>query len=380
MDGATTRGHPVALRAVSGMIRTGAAQSILIVGPEGIGKSTLARDLAAGLLCTNDDPVQRPCGTCRACRLVRSGGHPDLHVLGPEGPGRQVVIGGPGSRHRGVRDLITDLALLPVEGGARVAIIPEAARMHDDAQAALLKTLEEPAPGIVIVLCADDEDAILPTIRSRSHRIRLGPVAVRELERILVDAGAADGPQAARLARLAGGRPGIALAMAASPDAVRIRDELGRVLVDGLHGSPSARLAATRAAASRAGDLVLAMAGGVVPEDAPPEPEEGDPADEAAPPAKVSAAARRRAADALIDVWSDVVRDLILCQRGMPARVRDLGLLDELVAMAPNVDQAAARAFLDRLGRASILLAGNVAPGLVLDDLAVAMPQARRAA
>ena len=174
MDGARTRGHPAALGAVGSMIRGGAPHAVLFVGPAGVGKTTLALDLAAGLLCTADDPAARPCGTCRACRLVASGGHPDLHRIGPEGPGRQVVIGGPGARVRGIRDLIADLALLPVEGGARVAIVEAAHRMNEDAQAALLKTLEEPPPGVTLILCADAEEPLLPTIRSRCARLRTG--------------------------------------------------------------------------------------------------------------------------------------------------------------------------------------------------------------
>ena len=137
------------------MIRGGAPHAVLLVGPAGIGKTTLALDLAAGLLCTAEDVAERPCGACRACRLVASGGHPDLHRIGPEGPGRQVVIGGPGARARGIRDLIGELALLPVEGGARVAIVEAAHRMNEDAQAALLKTLEEPPAGVTLILCAD---------------------------------------------------------------------------------------------------------------------------------------------------------------------------------------------------------------------------------
>ena len=87
--------------------------------------------------------------------------------------------------------------------------------MSDDAQTALLKTLEEPPAGVTIVLCADDEDRLLPTVRSRCARIRLGPVAVRDVEAILADAELADPPLAARLARLAGGRPGLARSLAA---------------------------------------------------------------------------------------------------------------------------------------------------------------------
>ena len=95
------------------------------------------------------------------------------------------MIGGPGARVRGIRDLIADLALLPVEGGARVAIVEAAHRMNEDAQAALLKTLEEPPAGVTLILCADTEEPLLPTIRSRCARLRLGPVGVREVEAIL---------------------------------------------------------------------------------------------------------------------------------------------------------------------------------------------------
>ena len=60
--------------------------AILLAGPEGVGKTTLALDLAAGLLCTASDPTDRPCRACRACRMVEHGNHPDVHWLRPEGP------------------------------------------------------------------------------------------------------------------------------------------------------------------------------------------------------------------------------------------------------------------------------------------------------
>ena len=67
--------------------------AILISGPAGIGKTTLALDLAAGLLCDDPDPSARPCRACRGCRLVERGRHPDLHRLAPNGPGDQIRIG-----------------------------------------------------------------------------------------------------------------------------------------------------------------------------------------------------------------------------------------------------------------------------------------------
>lgn len=87
MDGARTRGQPAALDAVEAMIRgQSSPHAILLVGPDGVGKTTLALDLAAGLLC-EADPSLRPCRTCRACLMVERDGHPDVHRLGPVGPG-----------------------------------------------------------------------------------------------------------------------------------------------------------------------------------------------------------------------------------------------------------------------------------------------------
>ncbi len=410
MDGARTRGHVAALGAVAAMIRGRAPHAVLLVGPAGVGKTTLALDLAAGLLCTAEDRDRRPCGACRACRLVASGGHPDLHRLGPEGPGRQVVIGGPGARLRGVRDLVGDLALMPVEGGARIAIVESAQRMNDDAQAALLKTLEEPPAGVTIVLCADAEEPLLPTVRSRCARLRLGPVGTRDIETLLSDRGVADPPTAARLARVAAGRPGVALAWAADPDALRRRDELSRILLDLTSARPSHRLEAVRSAAvgavalaalSRSGDGGTRTAvGSASPavrgrrrradDDAPgsasdqrQDPDVGDASEgdlEVGAPGKASAADRRRAAEVLVSVWTDVARDLLLGRHGLATSLRDPRLLEETMAVAEGADEAALREFLDRLGRAAVRLAGNAAPELILDDLALAWPHRRSAA
>ena len=411
MDGVRTRGHPAALAAVGAMVGTGAPGAVLLVGPTGVGKTTLALDLAAGLLCVQEDPGARPCGACRACRLVVRGVHPDLHRLGPDGPGRQVVIGGPGAKVRGIRDLIAELALLPVEGGARVAIVESAHRMNEDAQTALLKTLEEPPPGTTIILCADAEEPLLPTIRSRCARLRLGPVGTRDIEAILAEAAATDPPVAARVARICGGRPGVALAWVARPDALRERDAIGRTLLDLAQARPADRLSGVRSLAAQAAAIAGIGEGArldasierattdapagtattrrkrAAPDAPPPLSEPTDPPAEtsdadgdeldAAGPSRAPATERRQAAEALIGLWTDIARDLALCQRGLDGSARDLTLLDDARSLAAQLDAADVGAFIDRLGRAGVLIASNVSPELVLDDLALAWPRPR---
>ena len=404
MNGARTRGHPAALAAIGAMARSGPPGAVLLVGPAGVGKTTLATDLAAALLCTAEDAITRPCGACRACRLVLGGVHPDVHRLGPEGPGRQVVIGGPGSKVRGIRDLIGELALLPVEGGARIAIVESAHRMNEDAQAALLKTLEEPPPATTIVLCADTEEPLLPTIRSRCARLRLGPVCVRDIEALLDEIGVAEPPVAARAARIAGGRPGMAIAWVRTPDAMRERDAIGRALLDLAEARPAERMVGVRSLAAQASAVAAIAAspngasatppagsaartgarrGGkraatteTAPEDAGTDDEGSDDVGQVRTPA----IERRRAAEALVAIWTDVARDVALCQRGLERSVRDPSRIDETRVLAARLDQAAIAAFLDRLGEAALLIAGNVSPELVLDDLALAWPGAARSA
>ena len=423
--GLRTRGHDRAVAQVRTMIAGRTPHALLISGPPGVGKTTLALDLAAGLLCDDPNPAARPCRACRACRLVDRGLHPDVHRLAPSGPADQIRIGDRDRPDPGtVRRLSSDLVLLSVEGGARVAILERADRLTDDAQTALLKTLEEPPSGVTIVLCADDEERLMPTVRSRCTRIRLGPVAIREIEAILAAMDVAEPPLAARLARLASGRPGVARTLALAPEAVAARDEIARTLLDLLATGPAARLAAARDLAARAGDLARALdratggAAGEAPaarprggrgrtvatsggastsgastsvEPAEPVPSGDDGDDDEAPAASASAADRRRAVANVIGIWRDLVRDLLLVRLGDERQVRDPGLLDDLRAGAarlrtsPNPAEAngtnaantdaGLAAFLARLDAVGELVEANARPELALDSLLLGWPR-----
>ncbi len=396
-----TRGQQSALAAVVGMARGRPPHAILLVGPSGVGKTTLADDLAAALLCRAADPVARPCRTCRACRMVAGGNHPDLHRLGPEGAAGQVVIGDPADpkASRGVRDLVRELALLPVEGGPRVAIVAGASRMNEDAQNALLKTLEEPPADVVLILCADEEETLLPTVRSRCARVRLGRTGPREIEGLLGDLGLADPPTAARLARVADGRPGLAVGYARVPETLVTRDEIARSLLDLLAARPARRLATAKGLLERSRDVALALESADRPEaergtrrsarasepsepSEPSAPDDGDerPGDASSAtrggpdPARIPPAERRQAARELLGIWRDLTRDLAVVAAGGRGEVRDPALLDELVPVAALLPAGAAVAFLARLERATELVAGNVGPELVVDVLLLAWP------
>jgi hypothetical protein len=397
VNAARTRGQPAALAAAAAVVGAGRSHALLLVGPAGVGKTTLALDIAARLLCTAQPADLRPCRACRGCRMVDSGNHPDLHRLAPDGPGGQIRIGERSNADPGtVRGLIASLALLPVEAGARVAIVEGAHRLNDDAQSALLKTLEEPGGGVTIILCADDEERLLPTVRSRCARIRLGPVGVRDIEAILGELNAADPPTAARLGRLAGGRPGIALAYASAPGAVVARAEIARTLLDLVDAPRAKRLTIIRQLLAEAGTAAALLSpaapgAGLRPRggrrtaaepsadaSGPAEPIDGVPDPAAA--RRVPAAERRRAAAFLVEIWRGLARDLAVAQLRDVGSVRDVALVDDLVAAAKGLPPGAAAAFLERLTRAGELLESNVSAELIADGLVLAWPRRRSVA
>jgi len=437
MSALLTRGHPAAVAAIAAMIAGPVPHALLIAGPAGIGKTTLAGDLAAGLLCDEADPAARPCRVCRGCRLVDSGGHADLHRLVPGGAGDQIRIGDRAEPEPGtIRRLISELALLPVEGGARVAIVERAERLNEEAQSALLKTLEEPPAGVTIILCVEREDQLLPTVRSRCVRLRLGPVGTRDIEAILGEQGVADASTASRLARLASGRPGLARAWALAPEAVAARAEIVRSILDLLTAPTARRLAAIRELIARAADVERALAkrnvngasaetttkggrprrktaasgaarapssvavaktdglaaggaGATGEVDAAGDagdgagggvPGSGDDGDTDEPrDTRAPASERRRAATTLVAIWRDVARDLAVAGLGDERLVGDAGLLDELRAAA-GIPTGELAAFLERLDRSGELIEANASPELVLDVLVLSWPRRWRAA
>jgi DNA polymerase-3 subunit delta' len=200
-------------RAVAALRRSLAADrmahAVLFAGPSGVGKMTAAEAFAKALLCHNEGDTA--CGECTACRKVDHGNHPDLHLVVPEGAGRQIRIDV--VRQRVVREL----GLKPFESDHKIVLIDDADAMNDLSANCLLKTLEEPPPGSVLVLVTARPDALLETIVSRCRVVRFGLLALEVIEELLIESGI-DADSARFLARTSGGSVGRAKQMAEQAD------------------------------------------------------------------------------------------------------------------------------------------------------------------
>ena len=240
-----------ALRAIAAMEQP--PHALLLAGPARTGRTLLALELASLLNCESEALDDRPCGECRACRLIAERNHPDVIHLEPGdsfcrgGGGHQPHPDSRDIRICQVRGLIESVSRYPFEGRYRVILIEPADRMGLEAANTLLKTLEEPPPATVLVLISAAPDALLDTIRSRCRTLPVSLVPDATIAGGLRDRGFE--PEVAdRAAAEARRRPADALAFAEQPD---LMDDRGRLL------ARCAEVAESRAAdrMTYAGDL-----------------------------------------------------------------------------------------------------------------------------
>jgi len=180
------------------------AASYLFLGPAGVGKRLFAVKLAQALLCQRSPTQQlEPCGQCESCLLLEAGNHPDLDIVGlPVGKRRLPVDLFLGDRdHRNQEGLCHSISLRPQMGKRRVAIIDDADHLTTESANCLLKTLEEPPPGAVLILLGTSRGRQLPTILSRTQTVRFSPLSDETMSQLLVEQQiVADAAQADRLA------------------------------------------------------------------------------------------------------------------------------------------------------------------------------------
>ncbi len=172
----------------------------LITGPPGSGRSLAGEAFAAALVCPNEG-----CGECAECRAVASHSHPDVDVINPEGLSY---------RTGDARALAGKAAYAPMRSAWHVIVLEDADRLTETANNVLLKSIEEPPPRTVWVLCAPGVDDVLPTIRSRCRHLQLRTPTTNEVARQLAEVDGADPDTAAFAARAAQGHVGRARALA----------------------------------------------------------------------------------------------------------------------------------------------------------------------
>ena len=217
------RGHEALLGPLSKSLRDGAySHAYLVAGPAQAGKGTLAINIAQTLNCLSPDDA--PCGECIQCSRIASEQHADVQVIrvqrdADDGPSRREI--GIGD----VREVQRKASLMPYEGRYRVFIFDGAEYMSEEASNAILKTLEEPPPQVMIILLTAREEALLSTVRSRCRRLELKPLPLAKVAKELAGAHPLGPEEAEKLARLSMGSLGWGLSAAGDPSILERRKE-----------------------------------------------------------------------------------------------------------------------------------------------------------
>ncbi|MFA6320771.1 MAG: DNA polymerase III subunit delta' [Candidatus Omnitrophota bacterium] len=180
------------------------SNAYMFIGPSGIGKKLTAVNFAKALNCLSPKGGAS-CDECVQCRKIDASNHPDFRIFSPAKEDASFGIDK-------IRAITKDIGLKPYEGKKKVYILDSADSMTQEAQNALLKTLEEPPSDSVLILIVENVSNIFSTIQSRAKRVRFFPLATDEVGRILIDKYELDEKKAQVLARLSSGELGKALA------------------------------------------------------------------------------------------------------------------------------------------------------------------------
>ena len=152
--------------------------AMILEGPAGSGKAGLARWIAKAAVCTGEG--ERPCGRCSGCMKAAAGAHPDITIAGGGTAARSFHVDT-------VRQIRSDAYIKPNEAPLRVFLLEGAEAMSEQAQNALLKTIEEPPAYAVILLLTANTGMLLPTILSRCVVLDLKPVPSEKIKKYLME-------------------------------------------------------------------------------------------------------------------------------------------------------------------------------------------------
>lgn len=330
-------GNAAVVAALEQMIVSGRIpQALLLAGPEGVGKATLARRFAAALLPDGArielDDLSRPENQAvlaerekwpaehRVQDPLLFGSHPDFLTFPPDGPLRQISI-------QQMRTLKERAQFAPLRGNRRVFLVDQADRANEQAANSLLKTLEEPPPYLILILTAENPYDLLPTIRSRSVLLHLAPLAPAEIAAFVRQRGLS---QPERRAALAGGSPGMAISLD----------------LEAWDRRRAAMLALVKAACGAAPFAAWA------------------------PHADKIAAARSEKLDGYLKVLYSLLEDLLQVRtRGESAPLRNIDLRQEYDALAPRISFEWLVRATARVDEIAGLLRRNIQKSIALDAL-----------
>jgi DNA polymerase-3 subunit delta' len=343
------------------------AQAWLVTGPPGSGRSTAARALAATLQCEQGTG----CGTCHACTTVHAGTHPDVTVVATD----KLSI----SKDE-VKSLVMTAQRAPATGRHRVLLVEDADRMSPGTFNVLLKSIEEPPPATVWLLCAPSAEDLAATIRSRCRVVTLRVPPADVVAELLVDRDGVEPGLAERSARAAQGHIGLALRYATEEGALQAREESARTVLS-LRGAGEAVKAAAGlvggagAEAKSHGEKVTARAKEDFLRSAGID-------DGKVPPAlrsqmrQLEEDAKRRQTRLVRDVLDrylldvhSVLRDVLTVQLGSGSALINPGVEDEVRSAAEDTSPQITLQLLESVGTARERIAGNVPPLLALEAL-----------
>lgn len=199
------------------------SHAYIIQGEAGSGKKMLANTFATALQCENLQlPIVEPCGHCASCKQAASQNHPDIRRVTHE----KATIGVDDIRLQ----LNNDILIRPYKGPYKIYIIEEAEKMTEQAQNAILKTIEEPPDYAVILLLTVNAKLLLPTILSRCILLNLHSVARDEIKQLLIKHHGISDYMAEIAADFADGVPGKAIAYAQSSEFISQKEEIIYIL------------------------------------------------------------------------------------------------------------------------------------------------------
>lgn len=352
------------------------AQAWLITGPPGSGRSTAARAFAATLQCEHGTG----CGACRSCRMVLANTHPDLTVVATD----KLSIS-----KDDVRALVLTAQRAPATGRHRVLVVEDADRMSAGTFNVLLKSIEEPPPSTVWMLCAPSAEDLAPTIRSRCRLVSLSVPSSGVVAELLVRRDGVDPQLAERSARAAQGHIGLALRYATQAGALDGREESARTLL-GLRGAGEAVMAA-QALVERATSEAKTHADAVAEEEKAAFQRSAGIEDGKVPPSlrsqmkQLEDDAKRRQTRLVRDVLDrylldahSVLRDVLTVQIGSGGELVNPGVEAEIRRAAGTGEGRITLGLLEAVQGARARIAGNVPPLLAIEALLARIAVAQR--